>query len=424
MEYVIANVGYFLELWMIQIYAELIWKQKFCFRGFSCALFVINGIVLTGVNLELVPDFFVLFVHILLYAYLWKRYKGSIKENLARTCAAFVLAWGTEIVSGVLFYLLGFEIEEHVISLILINSISLFLSVLIKIVGGKKRIAIPEKRYYTIAEPILVCALPLSVVLVAYFTDHKFKVWYNLFGAFFVLIVIVCLEKIQKTEYEKKQKELELNINGVYGDLYEDVISDIRRKQHNYKEQIAAIYSSHKTAQSMEELVKRQKEYCDMLLEDSEYDFILTSCNEPILAGFVYYKCLDGLKRNVKVECNIRVNQWNSTIKLYELIEVLGIFFNNAFEYVTENDLVDKVISFTFVETEESYYMSISNEIVSDLKLEFSKMFEMEYSTKGEGRGLGLPRARQICNRYGFEIKVGIERDERVRIKFEIDVLK
>ena len=48
----------------------------------------------------------------------------------------------------------------------------------------------------------------------------------------------------------------------------------------------------------------------------------------------------------------------------------------------------------------------------------------MVYSTKGEKRGLGLPRAKQICHRYGLELKVMVERSEKTRIKFEIDVPK
>lgn len=425
MEYVITNIGYFLELWMIQIYAELIWKQKICFRGFSLALFAINGIILTGVNLELVPDFFVLFVHILLFIYLRVRYKGTMKENIVKFCVVFVCAWGTEILSGIIVAYVAAGIKWEVLKLLLLNGIALGLSFCFaKIYKKRDKRSNGEIDYKSLISTIIICIFPILILVLGYAFNHRLKIWYNTFVVVLWIIVILYIDKVQKIQYEMKRKEMELSINRVYGGLYEDVINDIRRKQHNYKEQIAAIYSSHKTAQSLEELVKRQKEYCDMLLEDSKYDFILTSCSEPILAGFVYYKCLDGLSRNVKVDCKIRVNQWNNKIKLYEMIEVLGILFNNAFEYVIGNDAVGKSVSFTFIETEEFYNVSIGNEIDANSKIAFTKIFEMGYSTKGEGRGLGLPRAKQICNRYGLEIKVGIERNEKTRINFEIDVLK
>ena len=103
MEFLVANVGYFLELCMIQIYAELVWKQKLCFRLFSLALFVINGLILTGINCGFIPKFGVISIHILLNAYLWIRYKGSIKEKIVKTCVVFVLAWGTEMISVLSF---------------------------------------------------------------------------------------------------------------------------------------------------------------------------------------------------------------------------------------------------------------------------------------------------------------------------------
>lgn len=179
-----------------------------------------------------------------------------------------------------------------------------------------------------------------------YIINHEFYIVYNFFIDNIYVCCVYLFGKIQKAKYELQQKEMELDINRVYGDMYSEVINNIRRKQHNYKDQIAAIYSTHKTANSMEELVEWQRKYCDMLLEDGQFDFILTSCQEPILAGFLYYKCLEALNLNVNIDCKIRINKWECAVKLYELIEILGIFFNNAFEYVTENRTVGKNIAF------------------------------------------------------------------------------
>lgn len=222
--------------------------------------------------------------------------------------------------SGVAFYLVGINIEEPVVSFILINTISVVLSLVVAFALTKRKNLVSEMEYHSVLKPISICIIPLCVVLSTYSNNHKFKVWYNLFITVFVIIVILYFKKVEKAEHEIKLKEMELNITRVYGGMFEDVISDIRRKQHNYKEQIAAIYSTHKTAQSLDELIEYQKGYCDMLQEDSKYDFILTACHEPILAGFIYYKCLDGLSKNIIVECNIRFNQWDCEIKLYQLI--------------------------------------------------------------------------------------------------------
>lgn len=425
MDYVIANIGYFLEIWMIQIYVELVWKQKICFQKFSCALFVINGIILTGINLRLIPAFFVLFVHLMLYCYLWKHFKGNIKEKFARTCAVFVLAWGTEVFAEIIVAFFRKNISEEISKFIIMNIVSFSIANIVKfITKNKKKKMFSDMDYKLQLSSVMLCMIPVSLTVVDYFCDHKTRVWYDVLIIIFFVIVISYLKRIQKVEFEIKQKEMELNINRIYGALYEDVINDIRRKQHNYKEQIAAIYSSHKMADSKDELINQQKQYCDMLLDDSKYDSVLTSCNEPVLAGFIYYKCLDCLKRNVKVDFKISVNEWKSELKLHELIEILGVLFNNSFEYLKENDIAEKTVFFSLVESENKYTVVMANEIAEDSKIEFTNMFDMGYSTKGVGRGLGLPRVKQICDSYGAEIKVTIEHKESRRIQFEISVLK
>ena len=51
-------------------------------------------------------------------------------------------------------------------------------------------------------------------------------------------------------------------------------------------------------------------------------------------------------------------------------------------------------------------------------------MFEMGYSTKGEQRGLGLARVKEICDFNGLKINITIENNETKFIKFNIIFLK
>lgn len=424
MEYVIANIGYFLEMLMIQIYAELIWKKKFCFRCFSCALFVVNGAILTGVNLGVFPGLSVLIVHISLYTYLWTGFKGNIREKIARTCETFVLAWGTEMVSGIVLSLVIYKLKEYAVVLVLANSMSVLISIVLSVIVRRRKNTLEKIRYYTSIKSLIVCFLPLFVILVAYTVKHEFYVWYNLFITIYMVVVFWYLRKVHKAECAIQQKEMELKINCVYGGLYEDVLDIIRRKQHNYKNQLAAIYSTHKTAQSLNELIQMQREYCDMLQEDSQFEFIMMSCREPILAGFIYYKCVEGLNQNINVDCKISINQWNCKVKLYELIEMLGIFFNNAFEYVNENKNVGREVYFMCIEETELYTISIENEIAVDSRINFNRMFEMGYSTKGKERGLGLPRIKEICDFYKLNIRVSVENCENKKLKFLISIPK
>lgn len=56
------------------------------------------------------------------------------------------------------------------------------------------------------------------------------------------------------------------------------------------------------------------------------------------------------------------------------------------------------------IEEEQSYNISIANEIEAGFNIDFNQMFEMGYSTKGEQRGLGLARVKEICDFNGLKI--------------------
>ena len=52
-----------------------------------------------------------------------------------------------------------------------------------------------------------------------------------------------------------------------------------------------------------------QKEYGRELKGDSRYDAVLTGCNNPIISGYLYSKCLNCEEKGVEVEYKISIEQ-------------------------------------------------------------------------------------------------------------------
>ena len=424
MELVYTNIGFFLEMWMVQIYLGMAWGERICFRAFSWILFVTNGIVLTCINLGILPKFFAVFIYILMFGYGYVKFKKGLKESIVRFCMMFMLVWITEVISGVLAVFIRQYIKEESGLLILVNCISVNVALLLRYVASRKRIKVKsELEYKAIFKMMVVCFIPLGILLLIYFLTHEIRIWYTLLIIFEVMIFLY-FDKLQKSEYKVKQKELELNMNKVYGGLYEEVIMDVRRKQHEFQNQLAAVYSSHKVAASFDELVKIQKNYCNLIQEDNANNFILTSCNEPILASFLYYKCRAFKEQEVETVCDVHVSRWNCDMTLHEAIEILGILLDNAYEKELENAYEEKTIDLGVVETESAIRIRVSNRIRDWSKVEPDKMFQTGYSTKGENRGLGLSRVKQICDSYGLEIEVSIKQKGESKITFELTVPK
>lgn len=425
MEYILVNIGYLLELWMIQVYIEIIWEQRICFNRFSCILFSINGFVVTGINIGIFPKIFALIIHVLLFLYLWVKYKRSLKENIVKYCLVFIISWATEVLAGIVVHYVADSIKDDIIKLIMVNSFAIAISILVAYIVKKKgkRFNI-DVNYKSILRVVLICFVPICILVVSYAFNHMIYIWYCIIVAVLGIVLLLYLDKVQRSEYDVKQKELELNINKTYGQLYEEIINEIRRKQHNFDNQLAAIYSSHKIVNTIEELAELQSTYCAAITDDNEYEYILTACNEPIIAGFLYYKCISCKEQKVTVDCTVHIDKWSANMLMYELIELLGIFIDNAVEKELENIFDDKMIDVSLNEFANKFTISVSNRIDDASSVELNKIFDTGYSTKGTSRGLGLPRARQICEKYGLEIMVSFKNNPERNIIFTVCIPK
>jgi len=251
---------------------------------------------------------------------------------------------------------------------------------------------------------VLLCMLALSALIALFFYSYGFEQAQN--------------------EIAKKNHELELQKK--YGDNYDHLLYEIRRRQHDYKNQLGTLYSMHITAKSLDDLISMQKEYGDILLEESRFDSILTHCNNPILAGFLYYKCVECEKIEVKVNYDIYIGQAECRFSLREIIEILGILIDNACENVKAEESLEKQICLKIWESSDKLIIFVANPARYIPFSEIDKMFIRGYSSKGENRGIGLERVMELINKYDAEIKVynsGHE-DTANWINFEIQMLK
>ena len=315
--------------------------------------------------------------------------------------------------------------DNENIKLVIINTLGLIISMLFSVIVRKRDKELRmEVNYKVLLYTAIICLLPICIMLVSYLNNHKVKTWYGISVTLIGITLIVFLIKLQKSEYKNKQKDLEIEINKTYGKVHEEIINNIRRKQHNFDNQIAALFSMHKTAKSYEELTELQRNYYAAITSDNEFDYILSTCNEPVLASFIYSKCISCKDQGVRAYCDIHVDKWLAEILMHELVEVLGILIDNAKEAVLDGKFNDKEVSITINEFSDIYAIIISNRIDEATVINLDKLFAMDYSTKGEHRGLGLPRVKQIGNKYKFNIQVSIEDNPKRSIVFSMNIPK
>jgi len=105
---------------------------------------------------------------------------------------------------------------------------------------------------------------------------------YIIFGIWTILIGVLIFSW-QRERYEKIAKEKELELEQAYEVVYEQLLESIRRKQHDFHNQINAIYSHHLIAKDYDTLVSLQKEYCSEILNENRYARLVSMVRQQLL---------------------------------------------------------------------------------------------------------------------------------------------
>lgn len=225
--------------------------------------------------------------------------------------------------------------------------------------------------------------------------------------AFVVLVVVfIGIFREQQADFELEKKELELKLQKKYDGAYQELLNEVRQRQHDYKNQLTALYSMHLTATSFEELVDMQQSYGNLLREKSMFDSILTGCNNSILAGYIYSICTNFEKAGIIVQPDVKVYGRECSRKISDIIEILGVLLHNAYESVSQQEKAGSCIKLVVLENHLEFYIEVSNISKYISSKEIEAMFQLGYSTKGEKRGIGLSSVKSIAKRYQSDILV------------------
>ncbi|MCD7726603.1 MAG: GHKL domain-containing protein [Clostridiales bacterium] len=212
---------------------------------------------------------------------------------------------------------------------------------------------------------------------------------------YFTGLVTVVVIEWQRALAETEKRKAEMEINKLYYAAYEELIALVRDRQHDLKNHINTIYSMIYTTHSYEELVDRQKEYCNFVLESGRETQILLRVDNPLLAGFFYQKEQEIRDQGLQIEYRLEYIAFPLAASEYEMIEMLGILVDNAVEALAASDLPDRKILIGYEREEQWDIFSVSNTSRAYTKEEIERFFQRNYSSKGKGRGIGLDKIRR-----------------------------
>ena len=400
-----------------------------CLHNFSCKkikldIYSVGFIAIQLTFLQMMQNrivsnemYFAAYLICFIYAYI--KFKDNIKKTMLKCLMTMVIIVLLEMIIYIPMSFLYYIIPKENVIIVLINAIMLLVLFLSK---NSRRYIIAlefcESKDWILRICLLLCGAIMVYCMFSLKKSEVIQMDIFLLISLFMVILSIFLFRWQKSTYEVETKKRELQITNMYNDVFEELIETTRRKQHDFHNHIDAIYGLHITAKSFEELVEAQKEYCEKLVYDNRFVKVLSCVNNSTLAGFLYTKFIGAEQCGIEVEYNLTYKE-SEKVSVYDLIEIIGIFIDNAIDALKESTLPKKIIF--ELKDYSGLELSVSNPVDGITNNDIEKFFLNGYTTKSDGRGIGLNKIKEYQRKYKFDIFTQLkEKDQNKWIEFKI----
>ena len=195
--------------------------------------------------------------------------------------------------------------------------------------------------------------------------------------------------------------------------LYFNAVSKERLKQEilEQKDRIRAfrhdylnILTSLKLSIEHEDLNAIREVYENVLREsgqqfyNSKFDIAkLSHIENPAVKSVLSAKLLEAQNKGIGISVEIDEPVRDLFIEVLDFITFLSILCDNAIEASLESE--DPQLTLAMLQETNSLILIVENSTKAE-KIDLARIFERDYSSKGEGRGLGLYKIQQLLEKY------------------------
>ena len=217
---------------------------------------------------------------------------------------------------------------------------------------------------------MIVATLVLSITDIINYIGFSIWISTSIICLIFVLILVSFLHQIRARMFQEEKGKMQAELLGqqeMYIQELESIQSSMRSFRHDYKNMMSSLYLQSREG-NIEEIEKNIHGLIDDFDENIDW------------------------KMNLTVQmANIRISE----VKPLDLSRALGILLDNAIE---ETEKTGGKISLVVSEQQDTVHIIVENTIERGVDL--ARIYEEGYSTKGSGRGNGLPGLRRILEKY------------------------
>lgn len=226
----------------------------------------------------------------------------------------------------------------------------------------------------------------------------------------FIIIALV------SGEVKRVESEREAQLQNQYIPILQSLLEDARSRQHADRNHLQAIetaaflcvqkrdafHSRAHLSESFTESLEQLRAYIRTYQNESEL-FLLPRLDNIVLTGLIYEKNMRCREQGILFGVNVSCSSFGEGASTYTVVEMIGALLDNAIEACAQQ--IHPKILLSLSEEGEIYYIEISNTFRRASREEVAQWMRPGISTKGPGRGIGLPHVKNRAEALGGGIQ-------------------
>lgn len=378
-----------------------------CFRGkriridiFVVILTCAEMIIFELINVYKANDAIVNITYLLVIIYSLIVFGNDVKKLILSNMLYVIVLGIVQLVVGICILLLPFSFLEGDFLAITINAGTFIIVYLCRgFLRSFFETVVKFNKSVFVVIALYFCFMVQN--LIQYKKDMSISITQVITTVVFGLLICVISYCWQLEKEKRHEKELELQMNQLYGASFKELIETLQEKQHDFHNHIQAIKSQHYAIHTYDELVEAQEKYCDILVDDFKYYKLLNKDN-PIITGFLYGKFTEAHRQGISIDYQVELDGNIENIPIHTLVELIGILWDNAVDFVKEWE--EKYIRILLEKHKDNIKIEVSNPVHDITMEEISQLFDRGYSQKKEHSGIGLSKLKKYAEKYEFKV--------------------
>ncbi len=264
---------------------------------------------------------------------------------------------------------------------------------------------------------VIINVFILMTFCAIYWYLHFEGVIENIISIAVIVIIVLLINLIFLREGLKNQAvEEQYQAYQRYMPIVNELIDEIRIKQHDFNNHITALKIVMDQKTVAESVVKKVEDY----LHEAEASFRnadLLNIKNRIVSGFLYSKKKQAKEAGIQLEIYIEDYVLETSLTDYELMDILSVLVDNAFETGIQGNLV----KIHFLKEKEKSVIEVANKHPYIPIGKINEFFIKGFSSKGsDKRGLGLYKLKALISKCQGRLEVSNVDDGENYVVFRV----